>query len=309
VRIPDPVRRLAFAAARRLPPGAVRAINLARGIDAPRPVDLPPGHRIAVIAPHPDDELVGAGGTLAKHHAAGHTVRVVMVTSGEASASFAGQDPASARSQREAEAARAGAEVGLNGDDLVFLRIPDAGLNASPSPPPAASAAATAAPTPPSRPGGDASPAPSRPGGDASPGPSRPGGDASPGDLLAAALAAFGPDLVYCPSPGDGHPGHAAVARMLAAVLDRLDRVEHVALYEVMTPIYPTVVVDITEHMAAKRAGLGHYASALASFDIVRIAESLSAFRSVHALHGRGYAEAFILLRPAQFADLVAASG
>ncbi|HVA44313.1 MAG TPA: PIG-L family deacetylase, partial [Acidimicrobiales bacterium] len=90
MRIPSPMRRLALAAGRRLPPGAVRAINLARGIDAPRPMDLPPGRRVMVVAPHPDDELVGAGGTIAKHVAAGHLVHIVMATSGEASASFLG---------------------------------------------------------------------------------------------------------------------------------------------------------------------------------------------------------------------------
>jgi len=283
VRIPAPVRRLAFAAARRLPPGAVRAINQARGIDAPRPVDLPPGRRVVVVAPHPDDELVGAGGTLAKHRAAGHAVRVVMVTSGEASASFAGQGADSSRSQREAEALGALREVGLNGDDLVFLRIPEKTL----------SGAGADAPAPPSGP-----PEGSRPSGTSAPGP--------PGlRELTAALAHFQPDLVYSPSPADGHGVHAAVARLVSAAVAAVASVTQVALYEVMTPIYPTVVVDISDHMAAKRAGLGHYSSALASFDIVRIAESLSAYRSVHALHGRGYAEAFTLLRPRQLADLV----
>ena len=286
--VPEAIRRLAFAAARRLPPGAVRAINMARGIDAPRPVDLPPGRRVAVVAPHPDDELVGVGGTLAKHRAAGHQVRLVMVTSGEASASFAGQDPDSARSQRESEALRALAEVGFNGNDLVFLRIPERSLTESDS--------TQSTPSPSTLPKSVLA---------------QSAGALSAGALsavaqLAAALSGFQPDLVYSPSPGDAHAGHAAVARMVSAAVAGLDSVDHVALYEVMTPIYPTVVVDISAHIDAKRAGLRQYSSALASFDIVRIADSLSAYRSVHALHGRGYAEAFTLLRPSEFADLVA---
>ncbi len=215
-----------------------------------------------VVAPHPDDELVGAGGTIAKHVAAGHPVRVVMVTSGEASASFVGLGPDPARAQREDEARAALAEVGVGADQVVFLRLAEKDLSSQASPPSGAGA-------------------------------------------LTAALAAFEPDLVYSPGPADGHAVHAAVAGMVATSVGRLASVDHVALYEVMTPIYPTVVVDVTDHIGAKLAGLGHYASALASFDIVHAARGLAAYRSVHAQHGRGYAEAFTLLRPSELAALV----
>ncbi|MHB1447406.1 MAG: PIG-L deacetylase family protein [Acidimicrobiales bacterium] len=276
MRIPGPMRRLALATGRRLPPGVVRAINLARGIDAPRPVELPPGHRVVVVAPHPDDELVGAGGTIAKHVAAGHPVRVVMATSGEASASFVGLGPDAARAQREDEARAALAEVGVGADQVVFLRLAEKDLSSRGSPSP---------------PGGVSWPATT--------------GAAATTGALTEALAAFGPDLVYSPSPADGHSVHAAVAGMVATAVRSLTSVTHVALYEVMTPVYPTVVVDVTDHIEAKLAGLGHYASALASFDIVHAARGLAAYRSVHAQHGRGYAEAFTLLRPSELADLV----
>lgn len=38
---------------------------------------------ILVISPHPDDEAIGCGGTLAKHIAAGESVEVIFLTSGE----------------------------------------------------------------------------------------------------------------------------------------------------------------------------------------------------------------------------------
>ena len=269
------MRRLALATGRRLPPAAVRAINLARGIDAPRPVDLPPGRRVAVVAPHPDDELVGAGGTVTKHVAAGHQVQIVMATSGEASASFLGLGPGAARAQREDEARAALAEVGIGADQVVFLRLAEKALAAR----------------------GSSRAAPNRTGGAGT-------GRGAAGEL-AQALAGFAPDLLYSPSPADGHSVHAAVAGMVAEALPSLPSVAHVALYEVMTPIYPTVVVDVTDQIEAKLAGLGHYASARASFDIVRAARGLAAYRSVHAQHGRGYAEAFTLLRPSELADLV----
>ena len=42
----------------------------------------PSGRRVLVLAPHPDDETFGCGGTLARHAAAGDPVRVVILTDG-----------------------------------------------------------------------------------------------------------------------------------------------------------------------------------------------------------------------------------
>jgi LmbE family N-acetylglucosaminyl deacetylase len=41
-------------------------------------------HRVAVIAPHPDDEAIFCGGTIARLTAAGHQVVVIAATSGDA---------------------------------------------------------------------------------------------------------------------------------------------------------------------------------------------------------------------------------
>jgi len=245
-----------FGLGRKLPPGAVRAINLARGIDAPRLVELPPGKRPVVVAPHPDDELIGCGGTIVKHSAAGHPIHVVMATSGERSASFVGSDSGSARAQREGEALAGLSEVGVEADRVTFLRLREGELE---------------------------------------------GADMGP---MARVLGALSPDLLYVPSPGDGHADHAATSRLVAACLTRLPTVRHVALYEVMTPVYPTVVVDISEQVGPKLAGLQRYESALASVDFVHTSRGLAAYRSVHCMHGRGHAEAFTLLRPGDFALL-----
>jgi LmbE family N-acetylglucosaminyl deacetylase len=42
----------------------------------------PTGKRVLVLAPHPDDETIGCGGTLALHAAAGDPVRVIILTNG-----------------------------------------------------------------------------------------------------------------------------------------------------------------------------------------------------------------------------------
>ena len=56
-----------------------------------RPAPAPPiaaeggPRRVLVVAPHPDDETVGAGGVAALHVAAGDAVTVVVATDGGAS--------------------------------------------------------------------------------------------------------------------------------------------------------------------------------------------------------------------------------
>jgi len=43
---------------------------------SPRYVDIPPGERFLVLAPHPDDDVIGCGGTISKLLAAGKSVRI-----------------------------------------------------------------------------------------------------------------------------------------------------------------------------------------------------------------------------------------
>ncbi len=47
---------------------------------SPKVMDLPPGQRFLVLAPHPDDDTVGCGGTIAKLLGAGKEVRVVYLS-------------------------------------------------------------------------------------------------------------------------------------------------------------------------------------------------------------------------------------
>lgn len=77
--------------------------------------------KILVFAPHPDDEVIGCGGSLLKKIAAGCEVTVVYMTSGEGTA------PAS---QRETEAARSCHFMGVS--THIFLREPDGFLQRTP---------------------------------------------------------------------------------------------------------------------------------------------------------------------------------
>ena len=74
---------VALAAAIAGPPPAV---NAARRKPAPLPIQtftVPEGTRLLVVAPHPDDEVLGAGGLMQQVHEGGGTVRIVYLTNGE----------------------------------------------------------------------------------------------------------------------------------------------------------------------------------------------------------------------------------
>ena len=80
----------------------------------------PVGETVLVIAPHPDDEAIGPGGTVAVHADRGDRVGVLFLTSGEGGLAVPRE---TAWAIREAEARAAVADLGA--DVIGFLRLPD----------------------------------------------------------------------------------------------------------------------------------------------------------------------------------------
>jgi N-acetylglucosamine malate deacetylase 1 len=80
--------------------------------------------RVLVFAAHPDDEVLGMGGTIAVHVERGDDVRVVVVTDGS-STQYPGDSET--RLRKEEEALRAAAELGVM--DYVHLDLPDMRLD------------------------------------------------------------------------------------------------------------------------------------------------------------------------------------
>lgn len=83
--------------------------------------------RVLVIAAHPDDEVLGMGGTIAAHTGREDAVRVVVLTDGS-STQYPGD--AEIRSRKDEEARRAAAELGVG--DYVHLDLPDMRLDTVP---------------------------------------------------------------------------------------------------------------------------------------------------------------------------------
>ncbi len=96
-------------------------------LEAPTPperVSGPPARgRVLVLAPHPDDETIGCGGTIRLHVEAGDEVAVTFLTAGTTGDPTGREDPA-AYAERRAREARAAADV-LGIEELEFWGLPD----------------------------------------------------------------------------------------------------------------------------------------------------------------------------------------
>ena len=89
---------------------------------------LPAGVRLVVIAPHPDDEILGGGGLLAEHVAQGGAAAVVAVTDGEASHGGGGAHVGRLAARRRRESASGLARLGVAGVAVHRLGLPDGGV-------------------------------------------------------------------------------------------------------------------------------------------------------------------------------------
>lgn len=85
---------------------------------------------VLVFSPHPDDELIGCGGTLLEVAARGGAVTIVQVTDGSDSAAFVGEPEAVRRQVRLDEARRVA--DGLGARELVCLMADNRNLQADP---------------------------------------------------------------------------------------------------------------------------------------------------------------------------------
>lgn len=77
--------------------------------------------KIMVFAPHPDDDILGCGGSIAKYALQGHKIITVYMTSGEAGSLTSSSDELAIR--RENEARQASLLLGVK--ETIFLHNPD----------------------------------------------------------------------------------------------------------------------------------------------------------------------------------------
>ncbi|MEK8051127.1 PIG-L deacetylase family protein [Ideonella sp. DXS22W] len=254
------------AALRRASPHWVRNALAAEliGYERWRPPEVlhaPPGRRLLVLAPHPDDESIACGGTLALAVAAGAAVQVVFLTDGRLGDAALRRLPEGSAGRRAAEEALAARRQGealaalaaLGVTEHCFAGAPDGALRAH---------LATVA------------------------------------DQLAPLLVQWRPDTVLLPCFTDRHADHFAANLCLFAAVDRAGPAACAGLrvlgYEAWSPLYANLVVDVDATYAHKRRAIACHASQLAGVDYLAGVEGLNRFRAISSMAGCGHAEAFL---------------
>ncbi|HTE05755.1 MAG TPA: PIG-L family deacetylase [Planctomycetota bacterium] len=265
------------------PDGAAAPLGPAQTFPPLHDLSRVPRGTVLVVAPHPDDEILGCGGAIALHVRRGDAVHVALVTAGEG-----GGDAAA----RLAESRAAAATLGRT--ELTCLGAPDGNV-AGDGRLVARLAELLAA----VRPAVVYAPSPFE---------MHPDHVATLEAVTRALMAATPATGTPSATGGAGSSGAArttpatpAGSRGLPAPAPRL------LLYEVNAQCMATFLLDITPVAAAKGAALSAFASQLGAIDLVARADACGRARTVNVdLPAITHAEAFLEL-PAERVALVRA--
>lgn len=266
-------RSMSDGVVRRLRPHWIRNPLALEGYERFAPLErmaLPPGNRLTVVAPHPDDESIGAGGLILRWVQAGRRAQVVVLTDG-AAGHPALREPgltaerraalvADTRARRKAEAEAA---LAILQAQWVWLDGTDGDLWQD---------------------------------------------EARLAAALADLWTDRRPDCIAVPFPADRHRDHAVAARIVArAGLMALPQDTAVLCYEVWSPCPATGVLDISAVAAEKDRAIACHASQTASTDYLAATKGLNEYRAITAgLEPGSRAEAFHRCTLAELAALCA---
>jgi N-acetylglucosamine malate deacetylase 1 len=112
-----------------------------------------------------------------------------------------------------------------------------------------------------------------------------------------ASLQSARPAIVYLPWAHEGHPDHHALHHVVVRALDR-SGFEGLALgYEVWNAMLPDAVLEVTTVMQQKERAMLAYESQTAYVSYDHCVRGLNAYRSLVHGRGKGYWEAYCVLR------------
>lgn len=235
----------------------------------PVAVKRPPTGPVLVLAPHPDDETMGCGGTLALHAAQQDPIHALFVCSGIQGDPDGYFPRESVTAIREEEARAAGAVLGI--ERFTFLGYPDNLSEAD------FSAVFVGLP-----PGAEAQ---------------RRALVAGFAETLAGVVAAERPRTVYYPWAGELNPDHWAIGqavRLLRSTRPDLNAAANWMGYDVWTPSAPDTVVDVSSTAETKRRAVRCYRSQLLYRDYEPAIFGLDAYRALFLEPGAVYGEGFV---------------
>jgi LmbE family N-acetylglucosaminyl deacetylase len=234
----------------------------------PAIVAMPRKGKVLVLAPHPDDETFGAGGTLIHHARQGDPIHAVFVCSGIAGDPDGHFPREKLAELRQQEARAAGAILGIA--RFTFFGYPDNLSDADyshvfgdlPADPEAQRRALV-------------------------------GGFAS---KLAELVAADRPDVVYYPWTGEINGDHWAIGKAVELLRDtRPDLAAPISWlgYEIWAACPAGTVVDVSDTFAQKLRAVAEYKTQLVYREFESVVRGLGAYRSLLLDRGRTFGEAF----------------
>jgi LmbE family N-acetylglucosaminyl deacetylase len=232
-------------------------------------VKKPPKGRVLVLAPHPDDETFGCGGTLIHHARQGDPIDAVYVCSGIAGDPDGRYPREKLPEMREREARAAGAILGIG--RFTFFGYPDNLSDADyshvfgnlPAEPEAQRKALV-------------------------------GGFAS---KLADLVAQDRPGVVYYPWTGEINGDHWAIGKAVELLREtRSDLARSVSWlgYEIWSACPPGTIVDVSDTFADKLRAVAEYKTQLAYREFEPVVRGLGAYRSLLLDRGGTFGEAFV---------------
>ena len=110
------------------------------------------------------------------------------------------------------------------------------------------------------------------------------------------------PEQIFCPYVADHHRDHSAVALALAAALERSRWRGEVWSYEVWSPLWPNVAVDISSVVDTKRKAIELYTSQVAGLHYTEGTLGLNRYRALRVYVD--YAEVFFVADASEFITL-----
>lgn len=122
------------------------------------------------------------------------------------------------------------------------------------------------------------------------------------GDRLAKLLADHAFDQIFCPFVTDHHRDHTAVAMGVAHAIQKTGWKGQVWCYEVWSPMWPNVAIDISSVEARKRHAIALYASQVESLHYAEGILGLNRYRGLRVYVP--YAEAFYVTDSREFCEL-----
>ena len=117
--------------------------------------------------------------------------------------------------------------------------------------------------------------------------------------MAAKEVEEYGPGIVYLPWELEGNSDHAALHGAVGKALERVGFRGVAYGYEVWNAMVPDVILDITEVADTKRKALKCYESQLRYTDYEHVIFGLHAYRSLVHDKGRGFCEAYRVVRSA----------